>query len=729
MATDVIFRALEVDVARTRSRLPEGLAGLAEVAWNLAWTWLPDGEATFREIDAGRWEALGHNARGMLEQVPPARLSELAVDPAFVKRAEALHARLQQYLARPEAPSGARFRAEMGGRPVAYFCAEFGVHESLPIFSGGLGVLAGDHLKSASDLGLPFVAVGLRYRQGYFRQGVDHTGWQIEFYDDTNFGALPTGLILDEHGHPVVVEVPFRGRSVRLQLWGAMVGRVPLLLLDSDRDDNDPVDRWITGHLYGGDRDTRLAQEMVLGIGGVRALRRLGYSPAVFHMNEGHAAFLGLELIREELGRGRSWSEAVAETSSHSVFTTHTPVPAGHDTFAPDRVITFMSDYFAQFCEYGEPVPHQRLLGLARKYEQDQLEPVNMTYLAMHTSRALNGVSRLHGDVSRRMFNWLWPDKSVDETPITHVTNGVHAESWIAPAYQELFDRYLGPDWRVRQADASTWAAIDRIPDAELWETHCRLKRRLADYAREEARRLRERTGEAPEYVAAADQLFDPDALTIGFARRVATYKRLGLLLHQPDRALALLDAPGRPVQLVISGKAHPQDSEAKRVLQSLFRVRRDPRVVRRATFLTNYNIAVARQLVQGVDVWLNLPRRPMEASGTSGMKAAMNGALNCSILDGWWEEGYNGRNGWAIGSTDEFADPAHQDAVDAESLYSTLENEIVPLFYDRDADGIPRAWVAMMKEALKTVSVFFNTERMVTEYVERIYLPEGVRK
>jgi len=721
---DPVFQALRLDVERTRARVPEALAKLAGLAWNLGSTWLPDGESLFRDTDPALWEATRHNARGMLEQLTPRRLAELAADPTFVNRVDSAAARLDQYLEQPIAPAAVRVKASGEGRPVAYFCAEFGLHESLPIFSGGLGVLAGDHLKSASDLGLPFVAVGLRYRQGYFQQSVDNSGWQIESYPDTDFASLPTGLILDSGGQPLVVEVPFRNRMVRLQLWGVMVGRVPLILLDTNRDDNDAVDQWITGHLYGGDRDTRLAQEMVLGIGGVRALRALGYRPEVFHMNEGHAAFLGLELIREELEHGRTWEEAVEETREHSVFTTHTPVPAGHDTFAPERVTTYLSDYFALFRERGVTVPQKRLLGLGRKYAEDPFEQVNMTYLAMHTSRSLNGVSRLHGAVSRQMFNWLWPDKSVDETPITHVTNGVHAGTWVSPLIQELFDRYLGTDWRTRQSDAATWAAIDAIPDAELWDAHCRLKRRLAAFTREQTRKLREQTGEGRDYVDAASQLLDPEALTIGFARRVATYKRLGLMLHDPNRALSLLDAPGRPVQLLISGKAHPQDSEAKRVLQSLFRVRRDPRVLRRATFLTDYNIAVARQLVQGVDVWLNLPRRPLEASGTSGMKAGMNGALNCSILDGWWEEGYNGLNGWALGTTEEHPDPNHQDELDAESLYSTLEQKVVPLFYDRDSDGIPRGWVRMMKESLKTSCGFFNTDRMVAEYAERIYAP-----
>lgn len=719
---DPVFEALTVDVERTRSRIPAALSCLADVVWNLAWVWLPDAESLFREMDVTLWEAHAHNPRAMLEQVRPRRLAELAADPSFVARAEALGKRLEEYLARPKAPEAAELASRYGGKPVVYFCAEFGIHESVPIYSGGLGILAGDHLKSASDLGLPLIAVGLRYRQGYFHQGLDASGWQVESYRDTEFGDLPTGLILKEDGTPVTVEVPFHNRKVVVQLWAMRVGGIPLLLLDSNREDNDAIDQWLTGHLYGGDKDTRLGQEMLLGIGGIRALRALGYDPAVFHMNEGHAAFLGLELIREELDRGQSWDEAVATTKSRSVFTTHTPVPAGHDTFRPDRVANFMSDYLGEFRSQGAVVPQDRLLGLARKYSEDQHEDVNMTYLAMHTSRSINGVSRLHGEVSRRMFHWLWPGKTVEETPITHVTNGVHSGTWLAPLLQELFNQYLGADWQRHQSDPKVWEAIDTIPDKELWEIHLRLKRRLAMYTRERARWLRELTAEPADYVEAADQLLEPEALTIGFARRVATYKRLGLLLHDPERALSMLDAPNRPVQFLIAGKAHPHDSEAKRLLQYLFQVRRDPRVLRRATFLADYNIAVGRQLVQGVDVWLNLPRRPLEASGTSGMKAAMNGALNCSILDGWWEEAYNGKNGWAVGTSEEFADTNEQDEVDAESLYSTLEEKIIPLFYERDADGVPRRWVAMMKESIRTISPFFNTDRMVGEYATRIY-------
>lgn len=721
---DPLFKALRVDVERTRARLPAPLQCLADVAWNLAWSWLPDGVSLFRDIDASDWETSGHNVRWMLERVDPRRLAELATEPEYVSRARAMQARLEAYLASEPLPAAERVRQRYDGRPVAYFSAEYGIQESVPVYAGGLGILAGDHLKSASDLGLPLIAVGLRYRQGYFHQVLDASGWQEERYRDTDFGCLPVGLILKADQTPVTVDVPVASRVVRLQLWGVQVGRVPLILLDSDRDDNDPTDRWITGHLYGGGRETRLAQEMALGIGGVLALRALGYEPAVFHMNEGHAAFLSLEQIREALAEGATWEQALARTRERTVFTTHTPVPAGHDTFTPGQIQHFMGQYLTGFRAGGRRVPAEQVLGLGRRDPGGASEDVNLTYLAMRTSRSINGVSRLHGAVSREMFHWLWPERPAREAPIQHITNGVHLATWLAPVIRDLLDRYLEPDWERRQQDPSVWEGVDQIPDAELWDAHCRLKQRMVMVARERARRFRAERGETDEYILAATDLLEPEALTIGFARRVATYKRLGLLLHNPDRALSLISLPGRAVQLVIAGKAHPGDTEAKRLVQYLFRVRHDPRVLRRTTFLVDYNMAVAKEMTQGVDVWLNLPRRPQEASGTSGMKAALNGILNCSILDGWWAEGYNGRNGWAIGGGNDYDDEAKQDEADADSLYETLEEQILPLYYDRDAAGIPRGWVAMMKESLKTNGPLFNTQRMVAEYATEVYAP-----
>lgn len=744
---DPVFAALRRDIERTQAALPAGLGKLADVAWNLAWSWLPDAIPTFREIDATRWEMFEHNPLKLLLQGPSPRLTQLALDSAYLARVEALEARLQEYLAQPPAPEGEQVRQKYGGRPVAYFCAEFGIHDSLPIYAGGLGILAGDHLKSASDLGIPLVGVGLRYRQGYFHQGLDQTGWQVEYYRDTEFGNLPTGLILGEDGKPITVEIPLRNRVVTVQLWGARVGKIPLILLDTYRDDNDPIDQWITGHLYGGDRDTRISQEMVLGIGGVRALRALGYDPAVFHMNEGHAAFLGLELIRECLDRGQTWEEAVNCARSQTVFTTHTPVAAGHDVFFQDHVNNFMSAYLAGFNEESftvrrkpsgtataaeaaakssatSNVTREKLMALGRKRPEDVYEDFGMTPLAIHTSRSINGVSQLHGAVARQMWQGMWPGKTVDETPISHVTNGIHVGTWMAPAMQVLLTKHLGADWLRYHNDPKVWEAVDLIPDAELWEAHQKLKRRLVEFVRDRVRGWRQMTNESEDYIRAADELLEPDALTFGFARRVATYKRLSLLLHDPDRALSLLNRPGQPVQFIISGKAHPGDSEAKRLVQFLFRVRHDPRVLKRATFLVDYNMAVGAEMTQGVDVWLNLPRRPLEASGTSGMKVIYNGGLNCSILDGWWAEGYNGKNGWAVGSAMDYADTNQQDTEDAESLYTTLENQIIPLYFERDAQGVPRKWVAMIKESFKSMGPVFTTDRMLRQYAAEIYAP-----
>ncbi len=720
---DPIFAALRVDVERTRRGLPPGLDCLADVAWNLAWSWLPDGLAFFEELDPRLWAESGHNARGVLEGLSPERRAAVTADPAWTARAGALAEGLREYLGSARSPQAHRLEERYGGRPVAYFSAEFGLHESLPIYSGGLGLLAGDHLKAASDLGLPLLGVGLRYRQGYFRQGLDLSGWQTESYSDLDFHHLPSGLILQEDGTPRTVQVPIRGRTVTLQLWAVQVGRVPLLLLDSNRDDNEESDRWITAHLYGGDRQTRLAQEMVLGIGGVRALRLLGYDPAVFHMNEGHAALLSLELVRERLEHGEPWDTALHNSRERTVFTTHTPVPAGHDRFHPDQVREFLGGYLAAF-EGHVDSPAEHLLALGREQPENHHEEFNMTHLALRASRSSNGVSRLHGAVSRHMFHWLWPGRSEEETPISHVTNGVHLATWMAPSLRSLLDRYLGEHWDRRQSEPDTWAAVDAIPDAELWAVHCALKRRLVESARRRARRAREERGESPEFVAAADALFDPDALTLGFARRVATYKRLGLLLQDRERALRLLDRPGQPVQFLLAGKAHPNDSDAKRLLQSVLSVRSDPRVLHRAVFLVEYDAGLAREMVQGSDVWLNLPRRPLEASGTSGMKAALNGVLNCSVLDGWWAEGYNGGNGWAVGEARDYDDPGQQDRDDAASLYRVLEEEVIPLYFDRDADGIPRGWVARMKECLKSLGPVFTTHRMVEEYAGRIYAP-----
>ena len=721
---DPILAHLQRDIERTRARLPVPLADLAELAWNYAWSWQPGAQSLFREVDSALWAASRHNPRRLLDQVPRTRLTELAADAAFLRRRDEVLTAFRALQDAPLDPAAERLRQERAGRPIAYFCSEYAIHEGLPIYSGGLGVLAGDHVKSASDLGLPFVAVGLRYQQGYFRQELDATGWQSEFYEDTPFGEVSLGLLCDPDGCPLTVELPLRERCVRLQLWGARVGRVSLLLLDSLRDDNDPTDRWITGHLYGGGIPTRLVQEAVLGIGGVRALRRLGYAPAVVHLNEGHAAFACLELLREQLDAGLAWEDAVRATREQVVFTTHTPVPAGHDRYGDDLLHATLGTYLDTVRERGAPVGRERLLGMGEDPGGSASTRFCMTPLALRLSRAANAVSRLHGEVSREMWRRLWPGRPAADVPITSVTNGVHLATWMAPLLRELLAGYLGPNWEARQADPGVWAAVETIPDHELWEVHCHLKARLVEWTRERTRARRLRLGATAAELQEYAEHLDEGALTIGFARRVASYKRLHLLLQDRERALRFLGNTERPVQIILSGKAHPSDQEGKRLIQHLFQVRADPWVARRAAYLEDYDLATARAMVQGVDVWLNLPRHPMEASGTSGMKAAMNGVLHCSIHDGWWAEGYDGRNGWVVDDGEHPPDPAMEDVGDAGALYSTLEQEIVPIYYRRDEQGIPHEWVARMKAAIRTIGPRFNTQRMVRQYVERLYLP-----
>lgn len=718
---DPVVSALAVDIARTRARASGSLAALAEVAWNYLWSWLPDGPELFRDLDPDLWERTGGNPRAILEE--SARAGRRAEEPALRRRILALRDRMEEALALPADPRAAAAAAALAA-PVAYLSAEYGLHPSLPLYAGGLGVLAGDHLKAASDLGLPVVAVGLRYRQGYFIQEVDAEGRQREVYRDTPYGRLPVGLLLGGDGRPLTVGVPFRERFVTLQLWGVLVGRVPLVLLDSDREDNAAEDRWITGHLYGGDAEMRLAQEVVLGIGGARALRALGYAPAAYHLNEGHAAFLALELLREQLALGVPYPEARERVRGRCVFTTHTPVAAGHDVFHPEHVAAVLAAFARQCPEGAGHLPVDRLLEPAR----DGTRSVNMTCLALRSSRAVNGVSRLHGEVSRRMFPWAGREPGT--APIAHVTNGVHLPTWMAPEWRALLRRHLGSAWERHPDDPAAWSGVEGISDTELWEVRCTLRARLIAHANRA--RWRRGTGTAGA--------LDPEALTIGFARRVATYKRLHLLLFDRERAARLLNAPGRPAQLLLSGKAHPHDGAAHDLLAHVLEAGRDPRISGRAAFLPDYGMEQASLLVAGADVWLNVPRRPLEASGTSGMKAALNGGLNCSILDGWWAEAYNGRNGWAVGASpppggEEPAalltwdgDPETTDARDATDLYRLLEEEVIPLFYERGAgaSGPPHRWLVMLRESLKSIGPRFNAQRMAAEYAARVYAPAG---
>ena len=700
-----------------KSELPAPLTALERLAWNYWWSWAADGEGVFRDLDSEIWEECEHNPRQLLAKTSSFRLAEAATDPIYLERVSRLDESFQSYMTSQPRLQQDAITAE---HPVAYFCAEFGVHTSLPLYSGGLGILAGDHLKSASDLGLPLVAVGLLYRYGYFRQRLRNDGWQEEHYGETFPNDLPINLVKDDHGSPLRIEVLIRQRNVLAQVWRAEVGRVALYLLDTNIPENAETDRWVTGHLYGGDRETRIVQEMLLGIGGVRLLRKLGVSPHVFHLNEGHSAFLTFELAREiAQSEQQPFAAAIDRVKQQCAFTTHTPVAAGNDEFEAALVLrAFGPGYFR---ELG--LTEDEFLALGRVDPANKLERYGLTPLAIRMCRSTNGVSRKHGDVSRALWQKLFPGKTLEQVPISYITNGVHAPTWMSPPLRYLVEHHIGHDWDAKLRDQKAWAeAIASIPDEELWNAHVRLKERLVAFIRQRSTQTRTTAGERADYIEAASTMFDPAALTIGFARRVAGYKRWNLLLTDQQRLLRLIDNEERPVQFVFAGKAHPQDEGSKLVLQQLAQWKYDPAVRQRAVFLEDYDQEIARQLVQSVDVWLNVPRRPQEASGTSGEKVAINGGLNLSILDGWWLEGYDGTNGFAIGNGNDVSEVAKIDALDAESLYGTLESKVVPVFYNRDDGGIPRQWIAMMKRAIQTLAPQYNSDRMVEEYARKIY-------
>lgn len=712
--------------ARLRSQLPLPLKPLADLAQNYWWSWTTERLSIFREIDPEQWQRTQHNPIALLQATTSERLAELAIDPAYIRRVQALAAQFDRYMTATDTWASQQVPHLTKAAPVAYFCAEFGIHESLPIYSGGLGILAGDHLKSASDLGIPLVGVGLLYRQGYFRQRLNRHGWQEDYYVDNPFEQMPLELLRDAQGQPQVVEVEIRQRLVRAQIWLARIGRTDLYLLDTDREDNDPIDRWLTGHLYGGNQDTRIAQEMLLGIGGVRMLQLLGLTPQVHHLNEGHAAFALLELARQEIQRtGKSFYDVEAAVRDRCVFTTHTPVPAGHDTFTPDLMDSFFASYWPQL-----GLSREQFLALGARRLGDPWEPFGMTVLALRLTRHANGVSKLHGQVSRKMWSLLYPERQVDQVPIAHITNGVHAQTWTAPLMSDLYVQYLGEDWATSVADGQRWAKLEQIPEAELWWRHQLLKERLIAFTRSRLKQARLDRGEDAGAIAATDQILDPKALTIGFARRFSPYKRGDLILRDAERALQLLGDSQRPVQIIFAGKAHPADEEGKRIIQRLMEWCKHPRIREHVAFIEDYDIYTAQKLVQGVDVWLNNPRRPLEASGTSGQKVCFNGGINCSVLDGWWCEGYQigpdgkGLNGWAIGEDAHTSDQELQDKIDATSLYRLLEEEIIPLYYHQDEDGIPRGWVKMMKASIITNSPIFNTDRMLVDYVTQMYSP-----
>jgi glycogen phosphorylase len=706
---------------RVIPNLPDRLIPLSILARNLWWTWTPEAADLFRRMDPDQWEKNHHNPVALLGSLTQDRLEALASDEAFLGNLDRMVGDLNAYLVRKTWFE--RAHGDATGLQVAYFSAEFGLHESLPIYSGGLGVLAGDHLKSASDLGLPLVGVGLLYRRGYFRQYLNRDGWQQEMHPEYDFERLPLHPEMVD-GQPRRISVEIAGREVVAQVWRAQVGRIPLILLDSDLPENTPEDRAITDELYGGDLRHRIRQEILLGMGGVRALQSMGYAPTVFHMNEGHSAFLAIERIRQAIEKeGLGFAEALEEVRASSVFTTHTPVPAGHDVFPAE----LMREHFGQLCS-RMGILFDTLMRLGRARPEDTNEPFCMTVLALRSTSQANGVSQLHGSVSRKIWTTLFPKVPVDEIPIGHVTNGIHIPSWYSREVARLFSRYLGPRWQEDPVDRLVWQRVDRIPDGELWRARERIRDSFVSYARKRLQEQLHRRGMPLAVVRAAEEALDPDALTIGFARRFAVYKRASLLFRDPDRLARLLNDPDRPVQIVFAGKAHPADHPGKQVMREIVHFAAELRFRRKIVFLEDYDMEVARQLVQGADVWLNTPRRPLEASGTSGMKAVVSGALHLSVLDGWWAEAYTPETGWAIGNGEEYEDPEAQDQVESEALYDLLEQEVVPLYYRRGADGLPRGWIEMMKASMRAHCPVFNTDRMVEEYSRCEYLPAHVR-
>jgi starch phosphorylase len=697
------------------SGLPEPLRPLARIAHNYRWSWEPDGPPTFAAIDPDRWTRAGANPKRLLRETPRSTLARAAADAGYVARVHALDTKLRDELARPGAVEGFD-----PAYPVAFMCAEFGVHGSLPIYSGGLGALAGDLLKEASDLGLPMVGVGLLYRTGYFHQRIDTSGYQHEYWIDTDPDLLPCVRVTGADGTLLRVRVPVDGESVLAQVWRVDVGRVPLYLLDTDLPENSPVGRWVTSRLYEGNRAIRLAQYAVLGVGGVRALAAMGIDPAVYHLNEGHPALGVFDLVRREMTAGTSLDDARAAVREKVVFTTHTPVPAGNETYERGEILAMLSDI-------GDLVgDRERFLALGRMHPDDPGEPSGMTPLAIRSARSTNGVSRRHGGVAREMWRPMFPGHSTDDVPITHVTNGVHVATWVGAPMRALFDRYFGTGWLDRADDPATWAVVDDIPDHELWAARTAARAELVDLLHERVTGDRLRRGEDLSYSEAGGLGFAADRLTVGFARRLATYKRLYLVSLLPDRSLPLLEGE-RAIQFVFAGKAHPLDEQAKRIVQDVFRLKGAPQVAGRVAFLEDYDLTLASQLVSGCDVWVNLPRPPQEASGTSGMKSCMNGGLQMSVLDGWWAEAYDGANGWAIdGGVD--PDEAAQDWRHATEQFDLWDQRVVPLFNDRDADGIPRGWLAMVRASLKTNGPRFSATRMVREYAARIYRPPATR-
>jgi starch phosphorylase len=709
-------------VSEARS-LDRFIAPSQERLWSLArnlWSsWDHDSTGLFRDLDPVRWRQLNHNPISLLSEIPLAGIERRAAELVLHSRINYAYRRQREYL-EADRTWGARHAGVLRPRPVAYFSAEFGLHESIPIYSGGLGILAGDHIKSASDLDIPLVGVGLFYGQGYFRQHLDRDGWQREEYIRTDVNQLPMESAIGANGEPVTVQIETRTGFIRARVWRVKVGRCDLLLLDSNVEGNDPEDRELTSRLYGGDGRVRIRQELLLGVGGFRALKAMGITPGVLHLNEGHSGFAVLEAILNRMQEeGLTFEGALPRVSREVVFTTHTPVPAGHDRFNADLIEEHLGPLRERLS-----LSRERLMEIGRENPANKNEDFCMTVLGLKVARRANAVSALHGEVSRAMWKGLSPGKTEDAVPIGHITNGVHVPSWLAPQMFRLYDRHLGTGWHEHSAEAKIWEGIENVDDGELWETHLNLKSRLLEFVRRRAVEQAELRGEEPEVCLRLARVFSPDALTIGFARRFATYKRANLILADIEKIASMVNDPKRPVQFVFSGKAHPLDEPGKRVLQEIAQLMRDPQFADKFVFVEDYDINVGRHFVQGVDVWLNNPRRPLEASGTSGQKVVLNGGLNLSVLDGWWAEAYDGLNGFAIGTGRTHSNMNVHDTRDGEDLYRVLREEVIPLYYQRDRDGLPRGWIKRMKRTIRTLGWRFNADRMVKDYTLKCYLP-----
>lgn len=699
--------------------LPQRIGRLKELAYNLWWSWHPGARKLFEAVDRPLWKSTHHNPVAMLKDLSPRRFKELSEDPSFLRIYDGVFKKFDHGMGTKETWL-TETHPDLAEKTIAYFSAEFGLHNSLPIYSGGLGLLAGEHCKEAGELGLPLIGIGFLYQQGYFQQKIESNGWQDASYHPLDISRVAIEPATFSETEEDLISVPVGSRTVYAAVWQVRLGRVQLYLMDTDVEENAPWDRELSARLYAGDEELRIRQEIVLGIGGVRLLRALGKAPSVWHCNEGHTAFQMLERIREHVAAGQTFDEAAEAVRKTTIFTTHTPVPAGHDAFSASLIEKYFLNYWPML-----GIDQSRFWSLGHNQESWG-ESFNMTVLALNLSKGRNGVSRLHGQVSRQMWKHIWPDKKEDEVPIISITNGIHVPTWIAPEIKILYRKYIAPDWVDRQDDPLLWQLVKDIPDKDLWEVRQKLKRKLLGFIRDRARKAWVENRADASQLLASGTLLDPEILTIGYARRFAGYKRATLIFHDLERLKSILKNRRRPVQIIFAGKSHPADDIGKRLLQEIYNLARDPAIAGHIAFVENYDMHVAHFLVQGVDVWLNCPRPPLEASGTSGMKAALNGVPQLSVLDGWWPEAYNGLNGWAFGGDSAESNDAGDanDANDANDLYRVLEQEVAPLYYRHDTDGVPRGWIEVVKETIRSIAPQFSMRRVVKEYTERLYAP-----